>query len=396
MRVHRLKSNADTISASIGDFELWFRVGAGHLPMDSADAFLVSALLPSMLDGSDIEVDFPVSETLLRNVEDLQDIYHCWNPQLQKVAINCKSGPSPQPVDRIGSFYSGGVDSNHTFLRHEKEITDLIVISGFDFEMSADTFTAVRNRLAPLAESFGKRLVPIETNYFQFERACRLHRNLSHGSSLAAAALMLGFRKIYIPSSHTYCELGPWGSHPLTDRLWANGCTELIHDGAASRRTEKVREIARDQRLLDALIVCWNKPNSNCGVCGKCLRTSTAFRLLGIASPAVPPLTSAAVLRHIRPENAADLEFLYENLELARDVNDREIVAALSTSLRRYQFHHGITIIDDSLLRGGIRRLRRRLRSLRRTFIRTFIRRPLIGPAPVTFESGRRWISDIS
>ena len=256
-------------------------------PIHSADPFVVAALLPSMLQGSTIDVDHPVSEPLLRHLDDLQDVYHCWNPQLRKVAIRCRTVDPPSRVQRVGSFYSGGVNSNHTFLRHRDEIDYLIVISGFDFEMARDTFDAVIARLSPIAGSFRKTLLPIETNFFQFERACRLHRFLSHGSSLAATALSLGFRRVYIPSSHTYRELGPWGSHPLTDRMWTNECTELVHDGAGFRRTEKLREMAGNKQLIDNLIVCWREPNRNCGECGKCLRTMTAFRLLGISSPVV-------------------------------------------------------------------------------------------------------------
>lgn len=139
--------------------------------------------------------------------------------------------------------------------------------------MDADTFQTVINRIRPFAKSFGKELVPIETNLFHLERAFRMMRILSHGSCLTATALALGFRAVYIPSSHPYSEMFAWGSHPVTDRLWSNGCTELIHDGAGYHRTEKIAEMAANRRILDNLIVCWNKPNENCGTCGKCLRT---------------------------------------------------------------------------------------------------------------------------
>jgi hypothetical protein len=266
-------------------------------------------------------------------------------------------------VGRVGSFYSGGVDSNHSFIRHQEEVSDLIVISGFDFEVDQDTFGAVIARLSPIAESFSKILLPIETNFFQFERASRLHRFLSHGSCLAATALMLGFRKVYIPSSHTYRDLRPWGSHPLTDRLWANGSTELVHDAAGYRRTDKIRQIAGNQRLIDNLIVCWQKPNENCGACGKCLRTMTTFRLLGINSPVLPPLPSAAVLKSIRPQDSTDVEFLLENLDLAIEKGDREVAEALTAAIRRYElrrdFRRGVDTIDRIMLRGALRRLYR-------------------------------------
>jgi hypothetical protein len=131
--VRSIRKDGDRLSGRVGDFDLWFRIGAGTEPLDSADPFLAAALLPSMIDRSDIVVDRPVSEALVENLDELQEVYRCWCPGLRKVAIKCRSTGSPTPVPRIGCFYSGGVDSNHSFLRHEREITDLIVISGFDF-----------------------------------------------------------------------------------------------------------------------------------------------------------------------------------------------------------------------------------------------------------------------
>jgi hypothetical protein len=376
-----VRTNGPLLSARVGDQDLWFRVGAGVEPTCSADPFIAAALLPSMLQGSSLDVDYPVSETLVQNLEELQDIYHCWNPELRKVAIRCRTVSSPAPVQRVGSFYSGGVDSNHSFLRHQGEITDLIVISGFDFEMDQDTFDAVVARLSPIAEAFSKTLLPIETNFFQFERACRLHRFLSHGSCLAATALLLGFRKVYVPSSHTYRELKPWGSHPLTDPLWTNGCTELAHDAAGYRRTDKLRQIAGNKQLIDNLIVCWRQPNRNCGECGKCLRTMTAFRLLGIESPAVPQLQSAALLRQIQPQDATDVEYLIDNLDLAIEKNDDEVAKALTAVIRRYEFRRdfarGVAATDRMLLWGTLRKLYRKVR-------------PPHEPERVGFSPGRR------
>jgi hypothetical protein len=380
MRVHDVKASGGTLTGVVADFELWFRVDAPTEPNDSADPFVAAALLPSMLAGSDIEVDGAVSEQLVRNLYELQDVYHCWGPHLKKVAIRARTTSPPPPLDRVGSFYSGGVDSNHTLIRQKEEITDLIVINGFDFEMDAETFGDVLRRLTPLAQTFNKRLLPIETNFFAFERAFRIHRNMSHGSVLAAVALMLGFRTVYIPSSHTYNELGAWGSHPLTDRLWQNGRTQLLHDGAGSRRIDKLREIATEPRILNSLIVCWRRPNENCGACGKCLRTMTAFRLLKISSTVVPPLPSPGVLKAIRPENETDVEFLVENLDLARAVNDREVADALSAALRRYGFRRALIALDDALLRGITRKCYRRLR-------------PRVPPARVFFAPRTRHIS---
>lgn len=380
MRVHDVKLSAATLTGGVGDFDLWFRVDAETELHASADPFVAAALLPSMLAGSDIEVDGAVSEQLVRNLDELQDIFGCWSPQLKKVAIRARTTSPAPPVDRVGSFYSGGVDSNHTLIRHKGEITDLIVINGFDFEMDADAFSDVLRRLQPLAVAFNTRLLPIETNFFAFEKACGMHRTMSHGSVLSAVALMLGFRRVYIPSSHTYNELGAWGSHPLTDRLWENGRTRLLHDGAASRRTDKLRDIASEPRVLDRLVVCWNRSNENCGECGKCLRTMTALRLFKLSSSVLPPLPSTGVLKAIRPDNDTDVEFLLDNLELARAVDDHEVADALATALRRHAFRKALVALDDALLRGLLRKMYRRLR-------------PRVAPQRVMFAPRGRHIS---
>ena len=121
MRVHDVRRSDTTLSGVVGDFELWFRVD-GAEPFESADPFVAAALLPSMLTGSDLEVDRPVSEQLLLGLDELQEIYRCWSPQLKRVAIRAEATSPPPPIDRVGSFYSGGVDSNHTLIRHEDDI----------------------------------------------------------------------------------------------------------------------------------------------------------------------------------------------------------------------------------------------------------------------------------
>ena len=66
MRVHEVKVSGTTLTGVVGDFELWFRVDAETELNASADPFVAAALLPSMLAGSDIEVDGAVSGQLLR------------------------------------------------------------------------------------------------------------------------------------------------------------------------------------------------------------------------------------------------------------------------------------------------------------------------------------------
>jgi hypothetical protein len=300
----------------------------------------------------------------LENLAELQRIFHCWNPNLRIAKVYCETG-SPQPGhDRCGCFYSGGVDSNYTLISNLEDVSDLIMISGFDFMIEPEAFELIIGRYRSLAGHFGKNIVPVETNFFVFEKAHRLSRNVTHGSCLAGVALALGLRKVYVPASYSYNELGPWGSHPLTDPLWSNGSTDISHHGAGLRRSQKLAEIVRFPKILENLAVCWKLPGQNCGVCDKCLRTMTALRLLGISCPTLPPLRSPKQLRGTDVHSHADLSFVTDNLSLAVAKDDREVEQELRRIVRRYQLREAVAQLDRAVFRSFFRRLYRRIRPI--------------------------------
>ncbi len=145
-------------------------------------------------------------------------------------------------------------------------------------------------RNASFARSFDKVLIPVITNHFAFGYRYNLSRNLSQGGALASAALILGFPRVFVPSSFSYDQLFPLGSHPLTDPLWANDGMEIVHDGAEARRVDKIQEIAKEPLALANLRVCFNDMNINCGKCLKCLRTMIPLQLLQAGPGPFPPL----------------------------------------------------------------------------------------------------------
>jgi hypothetical protein len=238
----------------------------------------------------------------------------------------------------------------------------MVLINGFDFMIEPEMFDRITARNAKVANQLNKNLLPVKTNFYLFEQASRLQRTLSFGSCLASIALALGFDTFYVPSSHTYDELYPHGSDPLTDRLWSNGTTKIIHYGSGWHRSEKVEEIARFPTILQNLVVCWIKPDQNCGNCGKCLRTMTALRLLGVSSPAFPPLTSAKQLRRIQIDRPSDLAFAKGNLDMAVARGDREIQKELKSLIRRYEMREAISNLDRAVLGSFLRKTYRLFR----------------------------------
>lgn len=255
------------------------------------DAFLAVALLPAMPAGEALEVapDAPSSGKLLAGIDRLQDIYHCWNPVFKKVAVRA-SVAAPSPSNHgTASFFSGGVDGTYTALKHA-EITHLVLINGFDLFLEPAAFAEAVERNRRFAEGLGKTLLPVETNFLDFNDRFGVSRALSHTSCLGSVALALAFPRTYIASSRTYRHLIPAGSDPLTDPLWSSEATEIIHDGAEASRREKTRKIFECRAVPGNVRVCWHDPNRNCGRCEKRLRTRMILRALGVSSPAFEEL----------------------------------------------------------------------------------------------------------
>ena len=125
-----------------------------------------------------------------------------------------------------------------------------------------------------------KNLYSIESNVRFLGHEYGLSWNICFGGGLSSIALAGGFKGCYIASGLSYADMYPHGSIFVSDHLWGNEHTEIIHDGAESRRIDKIQSIAKDTDVLNILRVCWHDKGYNCGECEKCLRTMTSLRAL--------------------------------------------------------------------------------------------------------------------
>jgi hypothetical protein len=370
IQLRRLPESLE-LSADVDGQRLWYRFQAGYAVSTRGDAFVAAVLLQAMSKGEPLEIDAsaPVSPMFLGRVGQLQEIFHHWNPALQRIAIMAKEEAAPH--DRTGSlpFFSGGVDSIYTFLRHADEISHLAYIRWFDIGLEN---TALRDAATQhnqrFADAFGKTLIPVDTN---LRNICFPNSPISlttyHACMLATVGLALGFPKCFIPASHTYEELFPWASHPLTDPLWSNEATRFSHDGAEAKRTEKMRVIAANSVARDILRVCWSSPSDgyNCGYCDKCLLARITLRILQIDLPGSPPLQTTRLLKQLRVKDRSDLTFYEDNLALAEATGDDEIADALRRCIFRYRTRrvlgHADRMLFGARLRGlAIRLIRRK------------------------------------
>ncbi len=106
-----------------------------------ASPFLAAVLLPCMKTGENIYVEDNVSNKLLENTDAIMDLVSGWKVGLKKIKVRVKetTRDTSQP-HFVGSFFTAGVDSFYTYLKHNKKekdtITHLIMVHGFDIPLS--------------------------------------------------------------------------------------------------------------------------------------------------------------------------------------------------------------------------------------------------------------------
>ena len=255
------------------------------LPLSGSNDFLVPLLLlPAMSRGAGLHLPTAMSRETIERVATLQSIFRTWFAGFTEVAITEAPGSNQlgsvtSPHARSACFFSGGVDSFFSVLELLDELNEVIFVSGFDFGLGREqepNEAEILDRLVAAAAELGLSVVHIKTDLRDWsEKFVRWDDYV--GSALAAVALMLeaSFDRVYIPSSFTYNQLFPLGTHPLTDPLWSTEAVSVRMHGADTTRLQKVQRIAASPVAMRTLRVCWENRDGayNCGRCSKCVRT---------------------------------------------------------------------------------------------------------------------------
>ena len=323
---------------------LWFDLPAsfaGELS-GSGNPWLV-ALIPLAVSLKEpLRLTIPVDSVLRENIRAVMQVWHSWYPERPPVAIEApvlEPGPIVSPRG-TGLFFSGGVDSFYSLLRHNGpesttpvRITDLLVMHGADIPVSdAKAFARLRAWISEIGEALGTGVIDIATNL----RGTRWGRadwpHLAHGALLAGSGLLLEPRldQLVIASSAPHTRIKPYGSHPLTDPLYSTSGTRVIHDGAEVDRPAKLQAIASHPAVLRHLRVCWiGRTDSNCGRCPKCLHTMVGLELYGMLAKADslprvidPKQFKGLYLDSRATYNAYDMVKQYRRIAVANGRND--------------------------------------------------------------------------
>ncbi len=273
--------------------ELYFK-GSRLNTASLGDAAFCAFLPIAMKKGLSLSIDRPVSKQLAINSQAIQAIYSTWFNDMTTVDINLKQGSVTKRGSKVASFFSCGIDSLDTLLSHFEEIDYLVYVEGYDVWPHEKSYLKfMRQKIREAAKLYKKEVIFITTNlHLELDTHIRWGDQY-HGAALATVAHLLpaDIGKVYIPSTFTYSSLLAWGSHPILDPLWSSSSLQIVHDGAAKTRPEKVLNVYNDKTNIAPKFVrvCLGDRTSgdyNCSVCGKCTRTLVAIDLLNFGNKA--------------------------------------------------------------------------------------------------------------
>ncbi|GAH23276.1 unnamed protein product, partial [marine sediment metagenome] len=278
--------------------ELWFQYRSEYYPYLSATAhpWMAALLMPAMRLGRALKIDLPMSRTLYENTKKFMEIMHVWQPEYKIISLEpAKIVGKTTDGSAVGCFFSGGVDSFYTVLKNlesdlasDEKISHLFFIRGFDIDLQDDNIYGLAfQNIASSAKRLGISLIPCSTNIREVICNDFASWPFCHGQLMVAAALGIEglWGELYIPATHKYSDLFPWGSHPLIDPLMSTDGVMLIHDGCEATRVQKVLwQVSKSDVALDYLRVCWRNRfgRYNCGECEKCIRTMVNLEIAGV------------------------------------------------------------------------------------------------------------------
>jgi hypothetical protein len=330
-----------------------YGLGDGESIEPTADPFAAAMLLPAMFAGEPLEIVPPVSPQTRVNLARLRDMFHAWWPEFARVEIRC-GGVSPlAPArPRSATFFSGGVDSFYSLLKHRSgdgtlpaPLTHIVFMRGVETRLERiQGFDASEAWVGAVARATGVVRITGETNIrtvFQVGGGKFHWENHYYGSALASVGLALypAVSCVCIPSGYSYNHLVAHGSTALGDEMFSTESVRLVHDGGEVARPVKLAKALEWDRdlVLDHLRVCITNRGGayNCGKCYKCVRTAVPLRVLGLwdAARTFPDKS----MDHWEDVIAHDhLALTEENLQFARDRGaDARLLSMLERVVRR-------------------------------------------------------------
>lgn len=323
------------------DINVFFAVEpefANYLCYEQADAFVVPMLLRAIVTGQDIEVEAPLSEKLLHNLQygvvyaltkSINENIKYPNdvPTLEqtfKKYINYRKREPIQVISKgkssydykgnaVGTGCSLGVDSFSVIKKYlldddcmpNYRLTHFACFNVGAFgthntESTRSSFYREVNRIKQFAQKLNLPVVAVDTNLHEFYPELSFNWSNAFLNMGCVLALQKLWNK-YIFASDFSCdnfEFDIFWNAKYTPFLLPHLCTEsteLINGDMEKSRSAKVNYIMNDDMVKQNLNVCLkeqyiNNNNRhrdtksnyiNCGYCEKCLRTILQLEIYG-------------------------------------------------------------------------------------------------------------------
>lgn len=323
----------------------------------------LACLLPvAAAIGEPLRLRAPVDGLLLRGASEILAIWSAWYPGVRRVPVEADAADATAPEGtRSAAFFTGGVDSFFTALRHASgsgsatPVDELLTIGGLDIPLQHEQAAARRReRLGAAAARMGLGFAEITTNVKETRLREADWHDLAHGPGIVSAGLALEgrYRRLLIASTKPYRSLQPLGSHPLTDPLLSTEGTRVLHDGASHGRGEKIAFVSRYDVAMDSLHVCYRgKDDANCGECEKCLRTLLWLELSGRREACRTFAAAPIDLRRVeRIYVVPSIRPYYRELRgAAASAGRPDVVRAIRRSTRRSRLRRMMMRLSESL-----------------------------------------------
>jgi hypothetical protein len=327
--------SANRVNARIGEAPYYIEADIAILPY--LESVLSSAFFAAMAGPFDVTSAVPADQEFVENNKKVVEIASRWwgwparNPFAVTTATE-RRAISP----KAALFFTGGVDSFCSLLRHPTEISGLIHVHGFDIPLDdVERYVKARTWIEAVGRKTGIQTVYVATDIRQNDVFCSVNWEISHGAALACIAHVLAdsFSHVFLASSDVP---PPWGSNEALDPLWSSSRMKLTNDGWNLSRLEKVKFISGSSLVHRHLKVCWENGSSelNCGGCEKCVRTQGQFAVAGTLDR-LEVFPSGSLESRIDGISDVHGELRKQWRDIHREIGDANLAAAIRRLLER-------------------------------------------------------------
>ena len=288
-----------TFNSLAGQRRVFFEISGDVLPppLQVHDFAVLSALIVAMREGRPVHVEGPVTEALIRGLEEFQEAWALWRSKYTPVRITADQVvPVETSSTRRGMFaFSGGVDGTFALLRHHKARAGLrtarpvgaMLVHGFDIPLGEQhAFDRARANVATVIGALGLPLAVVRTNWRS--EACNVWPQEYLAGLSACLHQFRGLANVgVLGAGEDYAHFEPpvGSNNPITNHLLSGGGFEIHTEGGGFTRTQRVALINDYPEIAAKLRVCWEGPltGGNCGRCEKCVRTKLNFMAIKAA-----------------------------------------------------------------------------------------------------------------